>query len=258
MARTPAVARPTSFEAALREIVQAESGEAASAEVTAALDRLEQDLRTSGKLLTSWFFDEAGFSGIAVSAEAADVPTATETLRTRRGSCLPLVAIYVSLVERTGIHAVPVATPRHVFIRESGAGGPRNVELLEAGRERPDGDYLRQEKALLDDARAKTLLHELSPRQLLAYLLNNHAVRLRAQGKLNDAGAVYRRALRLDADCEPCQFNFGNLLAAQGKRRDALRHYDRALELHPWDEEAEKNRSRVVSGGVAAIRSSRP
>ena len=163
-------------------------------------------------------------------------------LQSRHSPCLPLVAIYLALAERTGVRAVPIATPRHVFIRETGVGSPHNVELLDHGATWPEARYLRQEEAPPEDARAKALLREISPKGLLAHLLDNHAVRLRAQGKTGEAEAVYRRALRLDPDRQPCQFNFANLLAAESKNTDAVRQYDRALALHPWDEEARRNR----------------
>ena len=93
---------------------------------------------------------------------------------------------------------------------------------MQRGTERSDASYLSQEKAPRDNPRSAQLVRVLSPEAFFAYLLSNHAVSLRAAGKA----------------------------------REAARHYDRALELHPWDEEARRNRD--ATGPRRSVPRSRP
>lgn len=242
---------PATYEDALRKIVETESGAAALPQLDDALDSAEAALRESGVPLQTWFFQDAGFAGVAVTGNPSDHTTVLQALQERRGVCVALTAVYLSLAERTGIETVPVATPRHVYVRQRDGARLVNIELLESGAQRPDRYYLLQEKAPEDDPRAQDLLRVIDPGPLLAYLLNNRAVSLRAQGMVDEARDLFQRALRLDHDCQPCLYNDANLLAAQGRRRKALGLYDRALKLHPWDADARRNRAHLLGASVA-------
>ncbi|MFQ5718770.1 MAG: tetratricopeptide repeat protein [Acidobacteriota bacterium] len=94
----------------------------------------------------------------------------------------------------------------------------------------------------MGDGRGEESPWTLSPRQFLAYTLNNHAVEPRRTGDVRQAARVYRRALRLDRRCQPCLYSYANLLAARGRPAGARRLYDRALRLDPWDNDARRNR----------------
>lgn len=237
-----ATSSPTTYDAAVRQFVETTEGPKAAADLRQRLEHLADEADRSGQPLRVWFFREGRFGGSRTRLD--DRPSSiTAVVNSRRGPCLSLASTYLALAERLGAGSLPVATPRHVFIRETHGGQVRNVELLEAGRERPDSSYLAQEHAPEDDSRRAGLLRVLSPPQFLAYLLNNHAVGLRGAGDTEGAARVYRRALRLDPGCQPCLYNYANLLAGGGKQKKALRLYDRALELHPWDEEARRNRA---------------
>ena len=56
---------------------------------------------------------------------------------------------------------------------------------------------------------------------------------LKAQGKIDDAVAGYKRALVLKPDYAEAHNNLGIILNEQGKRDDAVAHYERALALMP-------------------------
>ena len=245
---TDATASPTTYDAAVRQFVEATEGPQAAAALWQQLDQLAKEAERSGQPLHVWFFREGGFVGVrALSYDQTS--SLTDIVSNRRGPCLSLASAYLALAERLGADSSPVATPRHVFIRETHGGQLRNVELLEGGRERADSSYLAQEHAPPGDSRAAGLLRALSPPQFLAYLLNNHAVGLRGDGDARGAARAYRSALRRDPECQPCLYNHANLLAAAGKQKKALRLYDRALKLHPWDEEARRNRQALLRPG---------
>lgn len=237
---------PHTYESALRFIVETESGDAALPQLDVALNAAEAALRKSGVPLKTWFFQDAGFAGVSLTGSPATQKPVLQVLQERRGACVVLTAVYLTLAERVGVNAIPMATPRHVFVRQQEGGQSMNVELLEHGTHRPDRYYILQEKAPEDDPRARDLLRAIGPGPLLAYLLNNRAVTLRAQGRADEAQDLYTRALKLDPDCQPCLYNDANLLAAAGKRRKALGLYDRALALHPWDADARRNRAHLL------------
>jgi tetratricopeptide (TPR) repeat protein len=251
-------ARPNTYEAALITFVERTEGPAGVRRVRKSLDQLagEQvaaerhaaeplsaDQASAPLRFNRWFFTQANFRGRTTPDDTSQQVVISDAIASRSATCLPLAATYMALAERIEIEATPIATPHHVFIRQKTTGGSLNIELLEGGRQHPDRYYLHQENAPPDDPRADGLLRPLEPGAFLAYLLNNRAVALRAEGRTEEAGEMFREALRLDADCQPCLYNYANLLAGEGKGKKAQKLYDRALVLHPWDEEVERNRA---------------
>jgi Flp pilus assembly protein TadD len=60
------------------------------------------------------------------------------------------------------------------------------------------------------------------------------------QGKLDDASAVFREAIRLDPRSAPAHLALGNALRRKGDLDGAIAAYRKALELQPRLEEAKK------------------
>jgi len=242
-----ATSRPATYQEALMIFVEETEGPEGVIRVRDSLDQLTAELRAADPEsapahFNQWFFKDAKFRGRRTPDDSSQQRSISKAIASRTATCLPLAATYMALAERIGLEATPIATPHHVFIRQKAAGDSLNIELLEGGRQYPDRYYLHQENAPPDDPRADRLLRPLGPAGFLAYLLNNRAVALRGEGRTEEAEEVFREALRLDADCQPCLYNFANLLAREGKGKKARKLYDRALVLHPWDVEVEKNR----------------
>lgn len=62
---------------------------------------------------------------------------------------------------------------------------------------------------------------------------NNMGAFMASQGKLDEATAHYRAALRIRPDNSETHYNLGNLLLRQGKLREAIPHYEEALSYKP-------------------------
>ena len=92
--------------------------------------RLAHEARQAESPLHDWFFEDGRFRGRRVEA-GHGASSLAEVMESRKGACLALASVYLVMAEQIGVEAVPVATPRHVFIRETTDAGTRNVELLE-------------------------------------------------------------------------------------------------------------------------------
>jgi tetratricopeptide (TPR) repeat protein len=68
---------------------------------------------------------------------------------------------------------------------------------------------------------------------------------LRAQGRIDDAVAHFKRALVLKPDYADAHNNLGNVLGEQGKPDEAAMHYGRALAINPDHAEANNNLGNV-------------
>ncbi|MFQ5719724.1 MAG: transglutaminase family protein [Acidobacteriota bacterium] len=235
---------PSTYAEAVMLFAEIAYGDGDAAELSTALQALATSARRSGVPLRLWFFGAGRFTGER-TPDTARRRELLDVVENRRGACLALASVYLLLADDLGEDATAVATPRHVFIRQRINGRLQNVELLEDGRDLPDRSYLEREHVTVDDPRTQGILRPLSPPRFLAYLLNNLAVHLRAEADITGARQLYRRALRLYPDCQPCVYNLANLLAAQQKPRKAERLYARALRLDPWDQEARRNREEL-------------
>jgi len=63
----------------------------------------------------------------------------------------------------------------------------------------------------------------------------NLANRLKRDGRLDDAVARYREALRARPRWVDAHLNLGNALRAQGREEEAMAHYTEAVRIHPGD-----------------------
>ena len=86
----------------------------------------------------------------------------------------------------------------------------------------------------------------LRPRTSLAH--NDLGVALAGQGRLEEAVAHYREALRIVPDYADAHYNFGNALAAEGRLDEAIAHYREAVRISPARTETHNNLGGALAG----------
>jgi tetratricopeptide (TPR) repeat protein len=189
----------------------------------------------------------------------------------KRGNCLGLTLLWLSLAEELDLPLRGVYVPGHIFIRYAGDNASLNFEFSDGGAPWEDARYRRR----FHLGTAGPYLRSLSPEETLGVFLkslgaaytrkgrNEEALALYAQGErlypgLPDvpynAGVSlqrlgrpdlailkYRRAIALDPEMALARGNLGILLAMQGNYADAIAEGLRAVELQPWSAAAHGN-----------------
>ncbi len=150
-------------------------------------------------------------------------------LSRRRGSCLGLAGLYLSLGERLGLPLRGVLAPGHFFVRYDGARR-RDVELLKQGRQMPRSWYVRKYEV---PPKNPLYLRSLTPAETLAVFRFNLANGHRERGDLQAALADYRRVVAALPDFAEAQANLGLTLHRLGDRRAARAAYVRARAANP-------------------------
>jgi len=81
-----------------------------------------------------------------------------------------------------------------------------------------------------------------------AEALLNRGVDLEAQGKLEEAAAAYREAMRIEPELSEAHYNVGSVLQAQGKLEEAAAEYRTAIRIKPDLMEAHYNLGLLLFG----------
>ena len=206
------------------------------AAVRAAVDRLAARYREiSGATPESradafrvLLFEEQGFAVVDRQEDARWLHVDT-VLQAKRGYCLSLGVVALAVAERAGAPLRGVALPNHFVVRYEEGGFLRDRELTRAGATAGEAGTFQEESAY---GRA------LPAEGVRACLLHNRGfVALRA-GRLEDAEADFREAIRLLPGLGEAHRNLGVLLGQRKRWDEAKRCFVRALALHPRDVDA--------------------
>jgi len=199
-------------------------------------------------------------------------------LARKKGNCLGLSILYLSLADRLGLPFRGVYVPSHCFVRYEGKTIRRNVEFAEGGASWEDARYRREFRI----PPGGPYLHSLAPGEMLGVFLKtlgagysrkgreedalglydeaggvypglpdvhyNAGVSLQRLGRLDEAAGKYRRALDLDPMMAAARDNLSILLAGKGRYEEAIAEARRAVELEPWNAATRGNLAAAYCG----------
>jgi tetratricopeptide (TPR) repeat protein len=150
-------------------------------------------------------------------------------LRHRRGSCVGLGSLYLTLAEALGWRAAGVMVPGHFFVRVGERW--RNVELLRRGEEMPDAWYRTRFAAIeWNDA---VHLRPLALGEVLGIVEYDVGTEWRRRGRFTDAERAYRRAIGLFPDFAEAHASLGATLHVLGSLDAAEASYGTAARVNP-------------------------
>jgi len=118
------------------------------------LDRLETkgvraDYRAIA-VINGYLFDELGFKSVKEASDPNDL-FLHSVLDRKRGYCLSLSILYLSLGERLGLALYGVVVPEHFFVRYDDGRVRFNIETTGKGGNAPDEHYMNKFKVPEDD-----------------------------------------------------------------------------------------------------------
>jgi Tfp pilus assembly protein PilF len=213
---------------------------------------------------------EEGFSYDPAAGDPENYLVDTVLAR-KRGNCLGLSLLWLSLAERLDVPFHGVYIPGHCFVRFEGDGTRVNVEFSDGGAPWEDARFRKEFRVHPD----RPYLHSLSRAEMMAVFLKslgaayarkgrdeealgiygeaerfapglpdaayNAGVSLQRLGRSGEAIGKYRKALGIDPDMAPARDNLGILLAKGGRYAEAIAEARKAVELEPWNAAARGN-----------------
>jgi regulator of sirC expression with transglutaminase-like and TPR domain len=199
-------------------------------------------------------------------------------LARKKGNCLGLSMLWLSIADRLGLPFRGVYVPSHCFVRYEGNDVRVNVEFAEGGASWEDDRY-RSEFRIRP---GRPYLLSLANREMVGVFLKtlgagysrkgreedalrlydeagrlypglpdvhyNAGVSLQKLGRLDEAAARYRRALDLDPEMAAPRDNLSILLAGKGRYDEAIEEARRAVELEPRNAAARGNLAAAYCG----------
>ena len=252
-------------------------------EIQRLAERLRPEVRRAvdeGQVVDAFrrvLLDEEGFIYDKSPSDPGNYLLETVLAR-KKGNCLGLSMLYLSLADRLGIPFRGVYVPSHCFVRYEGNDVRVNVEFADGGAPWEDARYRREFRIPL----VSPYLHSLTPTEMLGVFLKtlgagysrkgreedalrlydeagrlypglpdvyyNAGVSLQKLGRLDEAAGKYRRALDLDPEMAAARENLSILLAGKGRYEEAIAEARRAVELEPWNASTRGNLAAAYCG----------
>jgi tetratricopeptide (TPR) repeat protein len=152
-------------------------------------------------------------------------------LKSRRGGCVGLGMLYLSLAELLTLRMESVLRPGHLYVRVPGAGGHQNVELLRQGEAMPDDWY--ENRFPIPGGKAPAYGRPLSSGELLGVVAYNVGNERQASGRLTEARSAFERATQAFPDLAEAHASLGRTLHLLGALGPADAAYTTARRLYP-------------------------
>jgi Flp pilus assembly protein TadD len=187
--------------------------------------------------------DEEGFVYDQSPSDPGNYLLETVLVR-KRGNCLGLSMLFLSLADRLGVPFRGVYVPSHCFVRYEGKTIRRNVEFAEEGASWEDDRYRR----VFGIDPARPYLQSLTSSEMLGVFLKTLGAGYSRNGREEDALRLYGEAERLYPGLPDAHYNAGVSLQKLGRDDEALGKYRRALDLDPGMAAARDNLGVLLAG----------
>jgi len=207
------------------------------------LDRLEQS-RTpinhqAVAVINKYLFEEMGFRSIA-SADNPEDLFIDSVIEKKRGYCLSLSVLYLSIAERLGLRIYGVVVPGHFFVRYDDGQTRFNIETTSGGKWAADEHYINKFKVPIYNGDSM-YMRNLSNHETLGCYLNNLGNSYHIVDDIDTATDILEKAVRINPALAESRNNLGNMYLQKGLVQEAIRQYETALEINPNDSKSHNN-----------------
>lgn len=197
------------------------------------------------RMLNEYLFDELGFKSVSDANDPNDL-FLHSVLDRKRGYCLSLSILYLSIGERLGLPLYGVVVPGHLFVRYDDGSTRFNIEPTNKGRYTDDKHYI--EKFRVPAGNDKSIyMRNLNKMQTVGCLLNNLGNIYMESGDFDKAMAVLETSVRINPLLSEALINLGNIYMKKGRIKDAISEYQAALKINPAETKAHNNLGNVYS-----------
>ncbi len=190
-------------------------------------------------IINNYLFRELGFRAVSEVDDPNDLFLHT-VLDKRRGYCLSLSVLYLSIGERLGMPVHGVVVPGHFFVRYDDGRSRINVETV-AGGSTPSDDYYIEKYNVPPGRRDGIYMKNLDKIQTLGCFFNNLGIVYSDVGNNDYALETLLLAVELNPVLSESRSSLGNAYLRAGRIADAIYQYEKALEINPNEAKTHNN-----------------
>jgi tetratricopeptide (TPR) repeat protein len=189
-------------------------------------------------VINEYLFDELGFKPIPDANDPNDL-FLHSVLDRKRGYCLSLSILYLSLGERLGLPLYGVVVPGHFFVRYDDGQVRFNIEATSKGGNADDEHYINQFK--VPKGNNSIYMVNLNKIQTLGCFFNNLGNSYNEVGDTEQAMLALERAVEINPTLAESRMNLGNIYLKKDRIEDAIHEYEAALEIDPDNAKVHNN-----------------
>ena len=190
-------------------------------------------------VINRYLFDELGFKSLSEASDPNSLFLHT-VLDKKRGYCLSLSILYLSLAERLGLPLYGVVVPGHFFVRYDDGRVRFNIETTSKGGSAPDEHYIKRFKVPQGN-NDSIYMKNLNKIQTLGCFFNNLGNSYDDVGNIKSALLALERAIEINPTLSEARANLGNIYLIKDQVSDAIYEYKAALKINPGDAKTHNN-----------------
>ncbi|MGA2914875.1 MAG: tetratricopeptide repeat protein [Sedimentisphaerales bacterium] len=194
------------------------------------------------QIINGLLFNEMGFTPVSSADNPQDL-FLSSVMDNKKGYCLSLSILYLSISERLGLPVCGVVVPGHFFVRYMDKDKPFNIETTQKGISPPDEHYIREFKMpdrqqamfTASNPPSGVYLRNLSKKETIGCFFNNLA---NAYFDLNDVESAYyyqQKAVEINPLLAEARTNLGNILLKKDMIDAAIQQYQAAIKINSYD-----------------------
>jgi tetratricopeptide (TPR) repeat protein len=182
--------------------------------------------------INKFLFDELGF--IYVQTGYPEDLYLNKVIDRRKGNCVGLSVLYLSIAERLSLPLSGVNVPDHIFVRYDDGEQKINIETGHEGMSLPDSFYVSNSLEQFDETSVELgcYLQNLSTKEVISNILLNRSKIRRANGNHKGALDDCDKAVLLNPKNPAAYCNRGVIHEKMGMLPDAIKNYDVAISLN--------------------------
>jgi len=198
------------------------------------------------RIVNEYLFRKSGFKAVSEAENPNDLFLHC-VLDNKRGYCLSLSILYLSLGERLGLPVHGVVVPGHFFVRYDDGRTKWNIETTDRGANAPDKHYIDKFRVPKSDKNS-IYMKNLNKTQTLGCLFNNLGNTYSDMGNAEAALLALQRAVQINPTLAESRANLGNIYLKKGQIEDAIYEYRTALDINPGDAKTYNNLGNAYLG----------